>query len=259
MSEMDPTTQVGAECFIPKTVHLDDGVSVGPRVVFAGGNSRVYSGAVIEAAAVISVGVSIGQGALVRAGAVVLHDVPPNAIVAGNPAEVVGYRSSSSNEGRADILMRDVSSLAGKSAPARYDLEVGGSALYLMRRVTDVRGSLTVGEVPRELPFEPARYFIVFDVPSRELRGEHAHYACQQFLICVHGSCRVLLDDGQHRCEVTLDRPDLGVLMPAMVWGTQYRYSPDAVLLVFASLPYDPADYIRSYDAFLAALGGSRK
>lgn len=255
---MNQKTRIGAECFIPDSVQLDDGVDIGPRVIFAGGKSRVHAGAVIEAAAVISAGKSIGQGALVRAGAVVLHDVPPNAIVAGNPAEVVGYRSSLKSDGRADILMRDASVFAGKDAPARFDLEVGESALYLMRRVTDARGSLSVSEVPKELPFEPARYFIVFDVPSRELRGEHAHYNCKQFLICVHGSCRVLLDDGQRRCEVTLDRPDLGVLMPAMVWGTQYRYSPDSVLLVFASLPYDPKDYIRTYQEFNAALSRAK-
>ena len=65
-----------------------------------------------------------------------------------------------------------------------------------MRRITDARGGLTVGEVPTEVPFSPARYFVVFDVPSVELRGEHAHKLCQQFLICLHGSCRVLLDDG---------------------------------------------------------------
>jgi hypothetical protein len=102
------------------------------------------------------------------------------------------------------------------------------------------------------LPFSPARYFAVFGVPSIELRGEHAHKKCQQFLICLHGSCRVLLDDGERRCEVILDRPDIGVFMPEMIWGTQYRYSPDAVLLVFASRPYEADDYLRTYDEFLA-------
>jgi hypothetical protein len=120
-----------------------------------------------------------------------------------------------------------------------------------MRRITDVRGALTVGEVPTEVPFSPARYFTVFDVPSIELRGEHAHKKCQQFLLCLHGSCRVLLDDGKTRCEVTLDRPDMGVFMPEMLWGTQYRYSHDAVLLVFASRIYEADDYLRTYDEFL--------
>jgi hypothetical protein len=130
-----------------------------------------------------------------------------------------------------------------------------------MRRVTDARGALTVGEVASELPFQPERYFIVFDVPSLELRGEHAHKECHQFLICVHGSCRVLIDDGVNRCEVTLDRPDLGVHMPPMIWGTQYRYSRDATLFVFASQAYRADDYIRDYASFaeLAALALERK
>lgn len=133
-------------------------------------------------------------------------------------------------------------------------LGVGNCALYLMRRIEDARGSLTVGEVPNEVPFYPSRYFAVFDVPSVELRGEHAHKRCQQFLICMHGSCRVLLDDGNHRCEVTLDRPDMGVFMPEMIWGTQYRYSDDAVLLVLASRAYEADDYLRTCEEFQAEL-----
>lgn len=121
-----------------------------------------------------------------------------------------------------------------------------------MRRISDPRGSLTVGEVASELPFKPERYFLTFDVPSAELRGEHAHKQCQQFLICVHGSCQVMVDDGSNRSEVLLDRPDLGVFMPAMIWGTQHKYSSDAVLLVFASHRYDPDDYLRTYGDFLA-------
>ena len=98
----------------------------------------------------------------------------------------------------------------------------------------------------------PFRYFVISQVPSKELRGEHAHRTCHQFLVCLCGSCRVLLDDGSSRFQVTLDRPELGLYMPAMIWGTQYSYSPDAVLLVFASHHYDPTDYIHSYDEFLS-------
>ena len=112
-----------------------------------------------------------------------------------------------------------------------------------------------MGEVPAELPFVPARYFTVFDVPSVELRGEHAHKRCEQFLMCLHGSCRILLDDGVQRCEVTLDRPDIGVYMPPLIWGTQYRYSADAVLLVFASHAYEASDYLRTYDEFISQCG----
>lgn len=242
------------DCIIPDGSVVEDGVQFGPRVVLAGDNIIIRANARLDAASVVGDGVTIGQGAWVRAGAVVLTSVPPNAIVEGNPAQLAGYvKSAGQDDGQGPApRLVDIHSFADAPRPSRIPLGVGDSALYLMRRVTDARGSLTVGEVPTEVPFTPARYFTVFDVPSVELRGEHAHKQCQQFLMCLHGSCRVLLDDGDSRCEVTLDRPDMGVFMPAMIWGTQYRYSPDAVLLVFASRPYEAEDYLRTYDAFLS-------
>jgi dTDP-4-dehydrorhamnose 3,5-epimerase-like enzyme len=93
-------------------------------------------------------------------------------------------------------------------------------------------------------------------VPGREVRGAHAHRECEQFLICVHGSVRVAVDDGENRAEVTLSDPTEGIYVPPLVWASQFRYSPDAVLLVLASHPYDAADYIRDYGEFLAAVGG---
>lgn len=249
---MNSIATIPSDDIIPATTQVDPSVIIGQRVIFAGDGIVIRAKARLDAAAVIGEGVTVGQGAWVRAGAVVLRSVPPNAIVEGNPAQVVGYVNRAGNDPRPDPRLIDLQSLGELQRPARVPLAVGGSALYLMRSVVDTRGSLTVGEVPTEVPFSPARYFAVFGVPSIELRGEHAHKRCQQFLICLHGSCRVLLDDGQSRCEVTLDRPDMGVFMPEMIWGTQYRYSPDAVLLVFASRPYEAEDYLRTYDDFLA-------
>ena len=71
--------------------------------------------------------------------------------------------------------------------------------------------------------------------------------------MCVQGSVRAVADDGEHLQEFMLDRPDFGLHVGPMIWGTQYRYSSDAVLLVLASHPYDAADYIRDYDEFLRA------
>ena len=228
--------------------------AIGSGVAFAGEGIVVAECARLESHCVIGVGVTIGRGAVVRTGAVCLSDVPANAIVEGNPARVVGYLQSGSLAARAESRLFDFQSCGNLERPTSVPLDVGGSELYLMRRITDPRGSLTVGEVPSEVPFLPERYFVVFDVPSTELRGEHAHKQCQQFLICLHGSCRVLLDDGTQRCEVILDRPDMGVYMPEMIWGTQYQYSADAVLLVFASRPYEADDYLRTYEEFLAEL-----
>ena len=126
-----------------------------------------------------------------------------------------------------------------------------GVTIHKLPLIPDIRGSLTVGEFEQHIPFAPKRYFIVFDVPSKETRGEHAHRACHQFLICVRGSCSVLVDDGENRIETVLNSPDLGVHLSPMVWGVQYKYSEDAVLLVFASHHYDSADYIRDYSDFI--------
>lgn len=243
---------IAIDCYVPPDARIEAGVTIAHRVVLAGAGIEIRAGARLDPACVIGEGVTIGQAAWVRAGAVVLRSVPPNAIVEGNPAQVVGYRSSPSGGGRPDLRHVDILAYSHLERPARVPLGVGNGALHLLRRITDVRGALTAGEVPTELPFIPARFFAVFDVPSVELRGEHAHRRCEQFLICLHGSCRVLLDDGSARCEITLDRPDMGVHMPPMVWGTQYRYTSDAVLLVFASRSYEPEDYIRTYDEFLA-------
>ena len=130
--------------------------------------------------------------------------------------------------------------------------------MHRMPRVVDIRGSLTVGEFDRSIPFAAKRYFMVFDVPSMETRGEHAHRVCHQFLICVRGSCAVVADDGTHRQEFLLDRPDVGLHLPPMVWGIQYKYSADAILLVYASHYYDSADYIRNYAEFLELAGAEK-
>lgn len=242
-----------SDCIIPAGARIESGVTFGQRVILAGDDIVVRANVRLDAACVIADRVTIGQGAWVRAGAVVLRSVPPNAIVEGNPAHVVGYVNLESQGHRPGPRLIDMQNFSNLPRPTRIPLEVRGCELYLMRRVTDARGSLTVGEVPTEVPFSPARYFAVFGVPSIELRGDHAHKQCQQFLMCLHGSCRVLLDDGDQSCEVTLDRPDMAVFMPEMVWGTQYRYSPDAVLFVFASRPYEADDYLRTYEEFLAA------
>ena len=93
---------------------------------------------------------------------------------------------------------------------------------------------------------------MVFDVLGKEIRGEHAHRRCHQFLVCLRGSVALVVDDGKSSEEILLDHPTVGVHVPPMVWAVQYKYSADALLLVFASDPYDPEDYIRDYDEFLS-------
>jgi hypothetical protein len=132
---------------------------------------------------------------------------------------------------------------------------VSGVSLHVLPLFGDLRGELSVGEFEKDVPFSPKRYFLVFGVASTKVRGEHAHRACHQFLICVRGACSVLADDGTRCQEFRLDHPRLGLYLPPLVWAVQYKFSLDAVVLVFASQLYDPADYIRDYDDFLTAVG----
>lgn len=257
---------VGDRVTIKSGVQLWDGLRIGDDV-FIGPNATltndlwprskqypekfletfVERGASIGANATILPGLRIGQHAMVGAGAVVTRSVPPNAIVRGNPARIVGYVDSR----RKPAAVRRAEDLFDESRRV-VETGVGRVTLHRQVRIDDMRGALTVGVMPGDVPFVPKRYFIIYDVPSAEIRGEHALKTCQQFLLCTHGSCSVVVDDGVHREEFALDDPTLGLYLPPMTWGVQYKYSRDAVLLVLASELYDPDDYIRDYEEFLA-------
>lgn len=247
-------------------VRIEDDVFIGPNVTFTNDRyprSKVYPDvflrtkvcrrASIGANATILPGITIGQNAMVGAGAVVTRSVPPNAIVAGNPARIIGYADSHREPGRAAMPER---AEQGEERVARS--RVPGVILHRFPLIEDMRGNLTVGEFESQIPFRPRRYFMVFDVPSAEVRGEHAHRSCQQFLICTKGKCAVVADDGRNREEFLLDSPHVGIYLPPMIWGVQYKYSQDATLLVFASELYDPNDYIRDYEEFLTLVNASR-
>ncbi len=149
-----------------------------------------------------------------------------------------------------------IKSKPGRTKVAVTPTAVRGVDIYEFPWVSDPRGDLTVGEFESGFPFRPKRYFIISGVPSGEIRGEHAHKQCHQFLMCAYGQCSVTVDDGRSRLEVQLDKPSVGIYLPPMIWGRQWQYSADAALLVFASERYDPADYIREYDAFITMVRG---
>jgi acetyltransferase-like isoleucine patch superfamily enzyme/dTDP-4-dehydrorhamnose 3,5-epimerase-like enzyme len=256
-------------------VTLEDDVFVGPNATFTNDafprsrqpppeflRTTVLRGASIGANATILPGITIGRGAMVGAGAVVVRSVPNWAIVAGNPARIVGYsdaagarRAGGTLPGRAasDSASAPVT-LPARHAAAVDDSSVAGVTLHRLPLIEDMRGNLIPAEVGPLLPFAPQRLFIVLDVPSAEIRGEHAHRTCHQFLICVRGSVNVVADDGHRRESFRLDSPQLGLYIPPHVWATQYGYSADGALLVLASEHYDASDYIRDYDEFLAAV-----
>lgn len=239
-------------------ITLEDDVFVGPNATFTNdpfprskqypesfSRTVVRKGASVGANATILPGLTIGQYSMIGAGTVVTKEVPPFAIVVGNPARIVGYVQANRNSIPAGLAP------TGFTEKPVEDLGIGGATLYRLPLVSDLRGTLTFAEYEQYLPFIPRRYFLVFDVPSKDVRGEHAHRECHQFVICVKGSCSVVVDDGQNRTEVLLNRPNLGLHVPPWVWATEYKYSQDAVLMVLASDVYKAEDYIRDYDTFL--------
>lgn len=283
-----PGARIGRDCNICDHVFIENDVVIGDRVTIKSGvqlwdgivleedafvgpnatftNDRfprsrqwqreisrtvVRAGASIGANATILPGLTIGQHAMVGAGAVVMHDVPPNAIVIGNPAYIKGYVDANPEVGRRTAIAGESGAASSRASRVR------GVTIHRLPRVEDLRGSLCVAEVEKGLPFVPRRYFTVFGVPSREVRGAHAHRQLRQALTCVHGDCALMVDDGTNREEIVLDSPQTLVTIEPMVWGVQYRFSPDAVLLVLASEAYDAADYIRDYDEYFALVNAS--
>jgi acetyltransferase-like isoleucine patch superfamily enzyme/dTDP-4-dehydrorhamnose 3,5-epimerase-like enzyme len=287
-----PGARIGADCNICAHVFIENDVVIGDRVtvkcgvqlwdglrvgndVFIGPNATftndlfprskkypdkyletiIQDGASIGAGAVVLPGLTIGQGAMVGAGAMVTRSVPPRAVVVGNPARIIGYTDT--EDPSKSNLLQTIQFDQAKANEVFYSA-VSGVTLHKFPFFSDMRGNLSVGEFEKTVPFTPKRYFLSFEVPSEETRGEHAHRQCKQFLVCVKGRCSVVADDGRNRKEFLLDRPDLGLYLPPMTWGIQYRYSADATLLVFASEYYDNSDYIRDYAEFLRLAGERR-
>ena len=237
---------IGRGAIVQGACRIGADVEIGPGAVLDAGDGTlvVESGAQVGAGAILGAPITISQGAHVLPGTVVSRDVPPHAVVAGNPAQIIGYTTLAAQN-------RDLQPEVAPRQPGAREISAKGVTFHRMPKVLDLRGNLTVGEFERSIPFQPRRYFMVFGVPNSEIRGEHAHRTCHQFLICAHGSCAVMVDDGEVREEVVLDDPSLGLHLPPLTWGVQYKYSQDAVLLVFASEYYDPNEYIRDYPEFL--------
>ena len=258
-----PDVAIGENCNICDNVFIESNVTLGDRVtvkcgvqlwegvtlendVFVGPNATftndifprskqykpivktlVKAGASIGANATILAGVVIGEGAMVGAGSVVTKDVPPGAIVAGNPARIKRYID---DKPKAQV-----------------------PTLISLPKITDNRGNLTFVEGLNHLPFEIKRVYYLYDVPGGAVRGGHAHKKLQQLIIAIAGSFDVILDDGDTRKTISLNRSYQGILIPNMTWRELENFSSGSVCLVLASELYEEEDYYRDYDEFLNA------
>jgi UDP-2-acetamido-3-amino-2,3-dideoxy-glucuronate N-acetyltransferase len=243
--EIGPGVEIAPDAYLRGPLTVEAGVRIGPRCCMdAGGAERgmvLCEGSMAGAQSTIWPGVTVGRRACIEPGSVVTKNVPAMAVVAGNPAQIVRYSA-------ARPATRAAQAFAGAAAVAT---EVPGVMLHELPLHEDLRGNLTFGEAQRHVPFEIKRYFLTFAVVSEEVRGEHAHRRLEQFLVCINGRVRIAADDGRVQADFLLERPNLGLYIPPMIWSVQYRFSADAVLLGLCSDLYDPADYIRDYAEFL--------
>lgn len=115
----------------------------------------------------------------------------------------------------------------------------------------DDRGNLVALESNRQIPFVVNRVYYIYGADPAVARGFHAHKTLQQLAICVSGSCRIVMDNGTDKAEVTLSSPEVGLVIAPMQWHEMYDFSSDCVFMVLASAHYDESDYIRNYDEFV--------
>lgn len=118
----------------------------------------------------------------------------------------------------------------------------------------DERGSLIAIEENINIPINIKRVYYIFNTQEGVRRGCHAHKSLKQVLVCVHGSCKILLDDGREKVTVNMDTVSKALLVDCMIWHEMYDFSNDCVLLSLASDFYNEEDYIRDYREFITLL-----
>ena len=124
-------------------------------------------------------------------------------------------------------------------------------SLIYMPKISDPRGNISAVNNRVEVPFDIKRVFYLYDIPGGESRGAHAHKECHQFLVAASGAFEVLMDDGNTKRQVQLNRPYMGLHVPPGIWASEINFSSGAICLVLASHDYNEHDYIRDYNEFI--------
>ncbi len=153
-----------------------------------------------------------------------------------------------SDSGSGGVRVIDLDRLQlGLTGP--IDLGLGDVRIWPLPNFQDMRGKIVPLELTRDLPFPAKRHFVVYGIPE-QVRGEHAHRKCHQLIVALNGRFNLALYDGETRIELVLGRPSLGIYVPPMIWVMLHRFSPESIVSVYCSDPYDPIDYIRNLEEF---------
>jgi len=132
-------------------------------------------------------------------------------------------------------------------------MSVSDCRIIELPKIHDPRGNLTFIENSSQIPFDIRRVYYMYDVPGGSERGSHAHKHLHQFIVAMSGSFDVELDDGREKKRFHLNRSHYGLYICPLMWRLLDNFSSGAVCLVLVSDLYSEKDYIRDYDAFLAA------
>lgn len=119
-----------------------------------------------------------------------------------------------------------------------------------LNKIHNRAGNITIVEGQKSIPFDIRRIYYLYDIPGGEARGGHAHKELHQLIVAASGSFDVLLDDGQNKKIVTLNRPDYGLMIVPGIWRELMEFSSGAICLVLASHIYNISDYIRDFNEF---------
>ena len=112
------------------------------------------------------------------------------------------------------------------------------------------KGNISVIENSINIPFKIKRVYYLYDIPGGEERGGHAHKNLYQLVIASSGSFDVIIDDGNNKKTIHLNRPNQGLLIVPGIWRELTNFSSDSTCLVMASEVFDEDDYIRDYKDF---------
>lgn len=117
-------------------------------------------------------------------------------------------------------------------------------------KILDHRGNLSFFENSKQIPFDIARTYWIYDVPGGETRGSHAFRQQQEFIVALSGSFDIVLNDGENEVKYAMNRSYYGLYVPPMYWRRLENFSTNSLALIVSDMPYNSTDYIRDFNVF---------
>ena len=131
------------------------------------------------------------------------------------------------------------------------DSTIYDCSILQLPKIHNRAGNITIVEPFKNLPFDIKRIYYLYDIPSGQERGGHAHKELYQLVVAASGSFDVMMSDGENKKIVTLNRPDMGLMIVPGIWRELFGFSSGAICLVLASRLFEKSDYIYQLDEYI--------